>query len=227
MYTYTIAMSNTFFSSDHHFFHSKIIENCSRPFKNIEEMNEILISNWNKVVSTKDTIYYLGDFGFGKVDSLLHIFKRLNGNKILAGIGNHDKKQVIKLPWGSIHNMLEVKVKEHIIQLCHYPFRSWNKSFHGSWALSGHTHGTLKPFGFSCDVGVDCWNYTPVNIETIEVLFSKLPRYDATMAGAMPDGKIWQGHECMLSFKDAFFGDGTYDNIDPEIVEKKDPNEFR
>lgn len=49
------------FTSDLHLNHSKIIEYCNRPFSNIEEMNEMLINNWNSVVKPKDIVFCLGD----------------------------------------------------------------------------------------------------------------------------------------------------------------------
>ena len=39
-----------FFTSDTHFKHANIIKFCERPFGSIEEMNEALIANWNRVV---------------------------------------------------------------------------------------------------------------------------------------------------------------------------------
>lgn len=39
-----------FFTSDTHFNHANIIKFCERPFGSIEEMNEALIANWNRVV---------------------------------------------------------------------------------------------------------------------------------------------------------------------------------
>ena len=46
----TYGKKNLFFTSDTHFFHGRIIELCNRPFHSVEEMNEALITNWNRVV---------------------------------------------------------------------------------------------------------------------------------------------------------------------------------
>lgn len=78
-----------FVISDTHFNHEKIIEYCNRPFKSVEEMNEIIIKNWNETVSNNDVVIHLGDVGLGNYDKLEPIIKRLNGKKILI-LGNHD-----------------------------------------------------------------------------------------------------------------------------------------
>ncbi len=82
-------MINTWFTSDTHFGHTKILEyeKESRPFSTVEEMNECLIDRWNSCVRSNDIIYHLGDFCFGK--SHLAIAERLNGKKRLI-MGNHD-----------------------------------------------------------------------------------------------------------------------------------------
>ena len=78
-----------FIISDTHFGHEQIIKYCGRPFKSTKEMDEMLIKNWNEVVSNNDTIIHLGDVGFGKKAYIASIIKRLNGKKILI-MGNHD-----------------------------------------------------------------------------------------------------------------------------------------
>ena len=160
------------FTSDTHFDHDNIIKYCNRPFSSVEEMNETLIENWNKTVSYRDTIYHLGDFIWRPEDD--SILKALNGTIIFIK-GNHDRRKSYprNIKW---HDRLEIKIQGYKIVLDHYPLRSWNGSFHGSWHLYGHCHGTLpEDNGFSCDVGVDVWDYKPVQFEVIKEKFLSKP----------------------------------------------------
>lgn len=70
--------------------HKNIIGYCSRPFNNIEEMNEHIVNNWNKTIRPDDIVYVLGDFCFSNKSDLINICNKLNGHKILI-LGNHDR----------------------------------------------------------------------------------------------------------------------------------------
>ena len=76
--------------SDTHFNHSNILKYCNRPFKSVEEMNEAIINNWNKLVKKNDLIYHLGDFFLGSKNELKDIVSKLNGTIYLIR-GNHDR----------------------------------------------------------------------------------------------------------------------------------------
>lgn len=85
-------MSNVFFTADTHFRHEKVItfESTHRKFTSIEEHDEALIANWNKVVRPKDLIWHLGDVYLGNdIDDFVQLMSRLNGRKMLIR-GNHD-----------------------------------------------------------------------------------------------------------------------------------------
>ena len=69
------------FTADNHYYHNNIIHYCDRPFKNINEMHKSLISNHNAVVKSSDTVYFLGDFGMGKL--LQNIVSQLNGINLI------------------------------------------------------------------------------------------------------------------------------------------------
>ncbi len=165
-------MPKYFYTSDSHFGHKNILKYCNRPFSNVTEMDEALISNWNKVVRKDDIIYHLGDVAFCcDIDYALSIMKKLNGIKHLI-VGNHDQlalqmNDIRPGTWASINQLSELIIINQKFVLCHYPMRSWNGSNKNSIHLFGHVHGNMPSYGKSFDVGVDCWNYTPVSFNQV------------------------------------------------------------
>lgn len=84
-------MSNAVYTiADTHFGHSKILEfeREARPFSSIAEHDEFVIDSWNSIVRPKDTVWHLGDVGFGL--EMFKLLPRLNGVKKLV-MGNHDR----------------------------------------------------------------------------------------------------------------------------------------
>lgn len=164
---------NIWFTSDTHFSHDNIIKYTNRPFKTIEEMNNTLIYNWNKVVKPYDKVYFLGDFCWKEPK---YFINRLAGT-IEFIKGNHDKAVVKHLGENKFASIKEIKVNEITIIMCHFAMRVWNKSHHNSYHLYGHSHNTLEPYGNSVDIGVDStWitgkkEYRPFNFDEIKSYF--------------------------------------------------------
>ena len=52
--------------SDTLFDHENIIRYCNRPFRSVEEMNSVMLRNWNRTVRPEDLVYFLGDMSFGR-----------------------------------------------------------------------------------------------------------------------------------------------------------------
>lgn len=156
-----------YFSSDHHFQHAKVIEYCKRPYSTQMEMDSDMIEKWNSVIKDKDEVYYLGDLTLGNWGTARSYLKQLKG-RIKFIEGNHDKRWFSSLESSQkLPPIYELNYMNKTIVLSHYSMRSWNKSFHGSYHLFGHSHGELPPYGKSFDVGVDCWNFYPVSIEQV------------------------------------------------------------
>jgi calcineurin-like phosphoesterase family protein len=168
-------MNDVWFTSDHHFGQKRIIELASRPFASVEEMDDLMAAKWNARVKPGDLVYHLGDFAFADHTPYL---KRLKGQKRLI-VGNHDHSNRVNKAegWATIDTLLHVTVANVPLVLCHYAMRVWSRSHHGAIQLYGHSHGNLPGDSQSCDVGVDCWNFEPINLEEIRVrLAESFPR---------------------------------------------------
>ena len=50
-----------YYIADMHFGHENVIRFDDRPFADTEQMDEVLIQNWNERVAADDTVYVLGD----------------------------------------------------------------------------------------------------------------------------------------------------------------------
>lgn len=89
---------NIFFISDTHFGHANMLQFTNydgtrmRPFNSIEELDELMIENWNEMVKPTDKIYHLGDVVY-RCKNRDQIMQRLNGEKVLIK-GNHDRDQL-------------------------------------------------------------------------------------------------------------------------------------
>lgn len=180
----------TFLTSDHHWGHKRILEYCHRPFPSIEAHDEELIHRWNSVVTNNDLVYHLGDFMFGTWKQVPVLLNRLNYKRLVFVSGNHDKplkewahkalKNEGGLDWRGrpveVHgSYLEAKIEGRDVTLSHYAMRVWNKSHRFSICAYGHSHGSLPddPSALSLDVGVDCWDYTPISWSRVLEILSK------------------------------------------------------
>jgi calcineurin-like phosphoesterase family protein len=165
-------MSEVFFASDTHFSHANIIKYCSRPYADVEEMDEALIANWNARVRPGDRIYHLGDFAFRNHGEIL---ARLQGSIHLIR-GNHDKGlERWADRFASFQDYKDIKIGDQHVVLLHYAMRVWDRSHHGSFHLYGHSHGNLPedPGSLSFDVGVDPNGYAPVSFEEVRDRMSR------------------------------------------------------
>jgi len=169
-----------FFTADHHFLHKSVIlpHHCNRPFATIDEHDESLIAAWNaKVPVNKSTVYHLGDmFWGGNYRKALGILNRLHGRICLIK-GNHDrlnKNNLVRGKFEWIKDLHFYKNRGIEIVLGHYAMRVWHKKHWGAMHLYGHSHGKLPPWGKSFDVGVDCWNWTPLSLDEVIAHFDTL-----------------------------------------------------
>jgi calcineurin-like phosphoesterase family protein len=133
--------------ADTHFCHENIIRHDNRPFLCADEMDKVLIKNWNSVVKNEDTTYILGDFCWKKEDSWIHVLQQLNGNKVLIK-GNHDLKsmsQKLKQMFSDIKDYKEITDGQKHVIMCHYPILLYKGSYNENcYMLCGHVHTTRE-----------------------------------------------------------------------------------
>ncbi|WP_102227272.1 metallophosphoesterase, partial [Acidimangrovimonas sediminis] len=131
--------------------------------------------NFRACVGDDDDLWILGDFAFGKAeDQLSGWFHQLPGRKHLI-IGNHDDEAIISLPWASVADLTEIRDGDQALVLCHYPMITWKGARRGALQLFGHVHDQWKGSRNSINVGVDQWDFRPVQISDIARRARKLP----------------------------------------------------
>ena len=167
---------NIYFTSDTHFGHKNIITfkndngDLIRPFESVEEMDELMVENWNKVVTPQDRIYHLGDVVINR--RCLPILERLNGHKVLIK-GNHD---IFKLkdftPYFDDIRAYRVFPKYDLI-CSHIPVHPNQLENRFKWNMHGHLHENIvkntdgTPDERYINVCVEHTNYTPISLDEI------------------------------------------------------------
>ena len=176
-------------TADIHYGHKNIIKYSERPFKNITEMNNTIVSNWNSVATCKDTVYILGDITLESIHTFREFIKRIVAKEVFIIPGGHDKRWVKQFPDDYFHkysgdydydkyvnivsSLYEIRVAHETIVLCHYPMETWEKSHYGSLHFHGHAHCHLPLRKNRLDVGVDCHNFFPVSLEQAKKLIQE------------------------------------------------------
>lgn len=196
-------MPTLWFTADTHFGHGNIIRFCDRPFLSEDERfraredrrgnwkissesvarhDEALLASINDRVAEDDTLWILGDFCLGTFDEAKRYRDRIRCRQVHLVRGNHDSPSFDEL-FDCVMDQGMVKHRRRKIWLNHYPMRSWDKAFHGSWHLYGHVHGRLQeedaatPRLLVRDVGVDACEYAPISFEQLEEYMA--PREEA------------------------------------------------
>lgn len=146
-------------------------EECKTRLKEILKLHDdILIHNWNEVVSQDDIVWFLGDFCLGGLEIAKSYFKRLKG-KINLIKGNHDVKSdsfyrdvgfnyVSKYP---------IVLKKKII-LSHAPLDSMIDN-NNMYFIYGHVHSSVNFETFtdnSCCACIERHNFRPIIVQAYE-----------------------------------------------------------
>lgn len=164
----------TFLVSDTHFGHKNIITftgedgKIFRPFSSVEEMDEVMIENWNKTVSPTDKVYHLGDVVINRKH--LVTLAKLNGRKVLVK-GNHD---IFKLDDYTqyFYDIRGYHVLDRLI-LSHIPLHEDSLSrFRGN--VHGHLHQRKLEDKRYLNVSMEQINFTPIDFEEVREYYQSL-----------------------------------------------------
>ena len=173
-------MSNTFLISDTHFGHANILTfkrddgTPLRPFTSVEEMNETMVDNWNKVVRPSDKIYHMGDMGYVNATQFDSFMSRLNGTKVLIR-GNHDDHLKLNQLAKHFKDVRAMHILDKML-LTHIPI---HPSSLGRWRINihGHLHANIVRHADTnaedlryLNVCVEHTNYTPIDFESVRSL---------------------------------------------------------
>lgn len=200
------------FTADLHLGHGNILKYCNRPFLSPQERakaatdprgkwrvsadtvrrhDDELLDAINTRVRPEDRLYVLGDFCWGRYEEALAHRERIACRDVILVWGNHDHREVGRVFQHTLEQGM-ITVEGQDIWLCHYPLRTWNRRFHGSWSLYGHVHGKFVAedeanlSSLTRDVGVDACDYRPLSFQDLCAYMA--PRMDA----------FWKQKDAML-----------------------------
>jgi calcineurin-like phosphoesterase family protein len=165
-------MHNNFFIGCTHWGHSNILKFTDKEgnllrgkiFSTIEEHDEVIVQNWNKIVRSVDKVYHLGDVVINR--RCLPILSRLNGRKVLVK-GNHDIFHLKDyIPY--FEDIVAYKVLPNSgIIFSHVPLHP--QQFEGRFKWNGHAHlhqNIINDLKY-INLCVEHINYTPIELEEV------------------------------------------------------------
>ena len=169
-----------YFTSDLHLGHENVLK-WRKVFSSIEEMDNILISNWNHRVHANDFVIIIGDLIFRNNNSAKEYLSSLKGKKILVK-GNHDTEWIKEFSdnqiaeyFEGIYDIYSMKRNGVKLRFCHYPMIAWESSRHESILICGHIHDRkegieaemFSKVPYSFNAGVDINGFTPVTLSEL------------------------------------------------------------
>lgn len=184
-----------YFTSDTHFGDDRLnLYGRDLVCKTSQEMDELIINNWNEVVTSEDTVYHLGDVAMN--EAALECVSKLNGKKILIK-GNYDEKisdDILLKYFDEVYTNKIISygssLPQKLLFLNHYPVKGDDMMFN----IVGHIHGLWKVQRNMVNVGCDAWHFKPISLDLVMFSINGINKfYDANVfAGEL---------ECNLKFK--------------------------
>lgn len=141
-----------YYISDTHFRDQVIFDKCKRPYKSIDEMESIVLNNWNNKVKDEDIVYVLGDIAKDDDITSIQIFNKLKGHKHLI-IGNHDHLILEDIMKSNIFESIKfinlIMDNNRKVCICHYPLMDWMEFNREGILVYGHIHNKTPKNGYA------------------------------------------------------------------------------
>ncbi len=160
-----------FFTADTHFGQQRTLELSKRPFLSVEEMDRVIVKNWNATVKPNDSIYHLGDWGALNQE----IRDQLSGEIKFLPSQDYDQCGTIKFLLARsgteiIEPNVIIKLSDHqqVLQLVHEPLSATPGN---NFYLFGHIHKLQMVKCNGLCVSQDAHYFTPISLT--DVLFFK------------------------------------------------------
>lgn len=155
-------MSTVWFFGDAHLGHANIYKH--RDFPTNEDHHALIKENYHKVVTKRDTVYFMGDTAF-TFEALEEVRTWTAEKKILI-VGNHDLERGIKM-----EHLVEAYDEVYAFKryrefwLSHAPIHP--SELRGKVNIHGHVHAeTIKDARYF-NTSLENIEYTPINIEEV------------------------------------------------------------
>ena len=166
-----------FYYADSHFGHGNIIKLDGRPFTSVDEMDRMLIENYNKEVTDEDDVYIDGDLIYESNKSPQYYLEQLKGKKHLV-LGNHDrwlfKDPSIRKHFVEIDKTMFINDGNERVVISHCPFAEWEGYFRGVYHVYAHIHNNLNDTYYfmktkerALNAGCMINNYKPVTLKEL------------------------------------------------------------
>lgn len=186
-----------YYIGDAHLGHENILrldkQNGGKSFSSIEEHDNLIIENINKVVTPQDNLFFLGDVSWYKPDKTAELIEQINCKNRYLCKGNHDrwaKDGRCRKLFQGIYDMKQIGDNGKQIFLCHFPIMMWQGQHRGMIHLYAHLHNTQEERDYqefikeldkriasrdgdrykpvrAYNVGCMLWDYKPVTLEQI------------------------------------------------------------
>lgn len=164
-------MHKQYFISDPHFGHHNILKftdkenKLTRVFNSIQEMDDLIIENINKVVRTCDKLYILGDCAINR--KCLSTLDRINTKKRILIRGNHDIYQLKDyIPYFKDIRAYKVMPKHGII-FSHVPIHPCQLEARFTLNVHGHMHSNKIDDPRYMNICPEQIGYEPISLEEI------------------------------------------------------------